>query len=184
MAKAGFVEHSAKCTWLGFELDLKIGFISVPQDKIMALQALLRQASGQEVLTARHLASITGKIISMSLALGMIARLQTRSLYALINNRVSWCQNLRLSSEATAELQFWKEKLENFNGQNIWHSPSAVRLVYSDVSDTDYGGCTVEHICHIAHGQWLPHESTRSSTWRELKAVHRVLESLADKLRN
>ena len=48
LAKAGFVEHSAKCTWeptqklcwLGFELDLKIGFISVPQDKIMALQAL------------------------------------------------------------------------------------------------------------------------------------------------
>ena len=120
----------------------------------------------------------------MSLALGTIARLQTRSLYALINNRVSWCQNLRLSSEATAELQFWKEKLENFNGQNIWHSPSAVRLVYSDASDTGYGGYTVEHGCHIAHGQWLPHESTRSSTWRELKAVHRVMESLADKLQN
>ena len=73
LAKAGFVEYSAKCTWeptqklswLGFEL----GFISVPQDKIMVLQALLRQASGQEVLTARHLASITGKIISMSLVL-------------------------------------------------------------------------------------------------------------------
>ena len=97
---------------------------------------------------------------------------------------MSWCQNLRLSSEAAAELQFWKEKLENFNGKNIWHSSSAVRLVYSDASDTGYGGYTVEHGCHITHGQWLPHESTCSSTWRELKAVHRVLESLADKLQN
>ena len=46
------------------------------------------------------------------------------------------------------------------------------------------GTYVVEHGCHIAQGQWLPHESTCSSTWRELKAVHRVLESLADKLRN
>ena len=114
LAKAGFVEHLAKCMWkptqnlcwLGFELDLKVGFNSVPRSKIMALQTLLEQASEQEVLTARHLASITGKIISMSLALGTIARVQTRSLYALINTRESWCQKLRLSPEAKAELQF------------------------------------------------------------------------------
>ena len=93
LAKAGFVQHSAKCTWeptqkfcwLGFELDLKVGFISVPKNKITALQTLLEHASGQEVLSARQIASITGKIISMSLALGTIARLQTRSLYSLIN---------------------------------------------------------------------------------------------------
>ena len=85
-----------------------------------------------------YVASITGKIISMSLALGTIAMLQTRSLYALINSRNSWCQKLKLSPEATNELQFWKEKLKHFNGQNIWHSPSAVRLVYSDASST---GC-------------------------------------------
>ena len=192
LAKAGLVEHSEKCTWeptqklcwLGFELDLEVGFILVPQYKITALQMLLERSSGQESLTARQLASITGKIISMSLALGTIARLQTRSLYALINSRSSWCQKLKLSPEATNELQFWKEKLKHFNGQNIWHSPSAVRLVYSDASDTGYGGYTVEHGCHIAQGQWLPQESSQSSTWRELKAVLRVLESLADKLHN
>lgn len=79
--------------WLGFELDLEVRFVSVPQYKITALQILLEQTSGQEVSPARHLASITGKIISMSLALGTIARPQTRSLYALINTRNSWCQN-------------------------------------------------------------------------------------------
>ena len=61
----------------------------------MALQTLLEQASEQEVLTARNLASITGKIIFMSLVVGTIARLQTRNLYALINTRESWCQKLR-----------------------------------------------------------------------------------------
>ena len=162
---------STKLCWLGFELDLEVGFISVPQCKITALHILLEWSSGQESLPTRQLASITGKITSMSLALGTIAGLQTRSLYALINSRDSWCQKLKLSPEAT-------------NGQNIWHSPSAVRLVYSDASDTGYGGYTAEHGCHIAQGQWVPQESSHSSTWRELKAVLRVLESLADRLRN
>ena len=89
----------------------------MPQRKIMALQTLLEQASEQEVLTARHLASVTGKIIFMSLALDTIARLQTRSLYALINTRESWCQKL-LSPEAKVELQLSKGKLNNFNSQN------------------------------------------------------------------
>ena len=65
-----------------------------------------------------------------------------------------------------------------------WHSPSAIRVVYSDASSSGYGGYLVEHGCHIAHGQWLPNEKTLSSTWRELKAVHKVLESLTGKLAN
>ena len=112
-------EPTQNLCWLGYELDLKVGFISVPQRKIMALQTLLEQASEQEVLTVRHLASITDKIIFMSLALDTIARLQIRSLYALINTRESWCQKLRLSPEAKVELQFSKGKLNNFNSQNI-----------------------------------------------------------------
>ena len=43
----------------------------------------------------------------------------------------------------------------SFTGQNIWHSPSAVRPVYQPHQ------FTVEHGCHIAQGQWLPHENFR-----------------------
>ena len=65
LAKAGLVEHSEKCTWeptqklcwLGFELDLEVGIISVPQYKIMALQILLEGSSGQESLPASQLRS-------------------------------------------------------------------------------------------------------------------------------
>lgn len=57
-------------------------------------------------------------------------------------------------------------------------------MVYTDASHTGYGGYTVEHGCHIAHGIWLPEERMESSTWRELRAVRQVLESLVDKLRN
>ena len=90
----------------------------------------------------------------------------------------------RTTAEAFTELQFWVEQINSFNGQSIWHSPSAVRVVYSDASSSGYGGYLVEHGCHNAHGQWLPQERIQSSTWRELNAVHKVLASLTDKLAN
>ena len=73
------------------------------------------------------------------------------------------------------ELEFWVNCLHSYNSQPIWHSPSAVRVVYSDASDTGYGGYTVEHGVHVAQGSWLP---------EELVAVSRVLISIASKLRN
>ena len=38
--------------------------------------------------------------------------------------------------------------------------------------------------CHVANGLWLAEEAKLSSTWRELRAVRMVLESLAVKLKN
>ena len=82
------------------------------------------------------------------------------------------------------ELEFWVNCLHSYNSQPIWYSPSAVGVVYSDTSDTGYGGYTVEHGVHVAQGSWLPKEAIQSSTWRELVAVSRVLISIAPKLCN
>ena len=120
----------------------------------------------------------------MALGLGPVSRLMTRSLYALLNSRHYWCEPLTIPHEARQELLFWLDNLNTLNGQGIWHSPSALRVVYSDASDTGYGGYTVEHGHHMAQGLWTQDEATRSSTWRELRAVRMVLESLMEKLRN
>ena len=74
--------------------------------------------------------------------------------------------------------------MAQYNAQPIWLSPSAVRIVYSDASDTSYGGYTVEHGLDVAQGCWLLDKAAQSSTWRELVAVLRVLDSIAHKLRN
>ena len=192
LARAGLIEHTGKCVWmptqrlcwLGFDIDLEKSMLEVPLEKIAVLCSQLKEALHAKALSARSLASITGKLISMSIALGPVTRLMTRSLYTLINTRNSWCHILTISPEAFTELQFWVEQINNFNGQSIWHSPSAVRVVYSDASSSGYGGYLVEHGCYIAHGQWLPQERIQSSTWRELNAVHKVLASLTDKLEN
>ena len=108
----------------------------------------------------------------------------TRSLYAVLESRVAWCGLLSLSDEARKELEFWSTNILEYKAQPIWHSPSAVRVVYSDASSTGYGGYIVEHGHYTAYGQWTAVEASQSSTWRELTAVWRVLQSLASKLSN
>ena len=168
--------------WLGFQIDLSAGEFKVPQCKLNRLKQQLCEIEEGQLVPARFLASLIGKIMSMSL--GPVTRLMTRNLYGVLNSRAAWCQKLALSTEALSEVKFWIGEITDFNGQHIWPRPSAVRLVYSDASSTGYGGYLVEHGNKIANGQWSESESKQSSTWRELKAVRRVLESFQLKLEN
>ena len=92
LSKAGFVVNEAKSTWaptqklqwLGFTIDLEHGQVSVPEKKLTNLRRLLEDACMQDYAGARHIASLIGKIISMGLAFGPIARFMTRGLYAML----------------------------------------------------------------------------------------------------
>ena len=109
-------------------VDLELGQIEVPQAKLTALQHMLDHACRVAQIPARRLASIIGKIISMGLAIGPVSRFMTRSVYAALEARQSWCDLLRLSPEARTELEFWVASLADYNSQPIWHSPSAMRV--------------------------------------------------------
>lgn len=192
LTKAGFVAHPTKSRWeptqrlqwLGFVIDLALGQIEVPNEKLVALQRRLDRACQAAQIPARSLASIVGRIISMGLAVSPVSRFKTRSMYATLEARQAWCEVLALSPDAQAELRFWSASLADYNSQPIWHSPSAVRVVYSDASDTGYGGYVVEHGPCVAFDQWTAEEAAQSSTWRELSAVWQVLQSVASKLAN
>ena len=102
---AGFAINAEKLVWdpkkdiewLGFKIDLAKGEFSVPDHKLVKLRSQLQEALGLQLMPARKLASLIEKIISISLALGPVTRLMTRSLYATLNNRVAWCQKLLLT---------------------------------------------------------------------------------------
>ena len=83
------------------------GSISVPQAKVRDLQVRGRQMTNLGWVSAKQLASVIGKILVIGLALSLVARLMTRSLYELLNTRSAWCNTLRITPEATNELQFW-----------------------------------------------------------------------------
>ena len=192
LSKAGFIAHPNKSkwepverlSWLGFVIDMAVGQIEVPEEKLSALKELTRKVLDMPEVPARLLACLVGKIISLGLAIGAVSRFMTRSLYSALESRVAWCDKIVLSSDARAELEFWDKCIADYKAQPIWHSPSAVRFVYSDASDTGYGGYVVEHGPCTATGQWSAEEAKQSSTWRELTAVLNVLRSVMIKLRN
>ncbi len=165
-------------------IDLARGQIEVPQEKVTNLQQVLKQTKSAVYVRAKKLASVVGRIISMGLAIGPVSRFMTRSLYAVLDARNTWCDHLLLSPEAQDGLTFWDNCLADYDSQPMWHSPSAMRVVYTDASDTGYGGYAVEHGPCVAYGQWAAEEAIQSSTWRELTAVLRVLAAMAPKLSN
>ena len=64
-------------------MDLELGQISVLKDKMLVLKAQLQIAAKSTQIKARFLASITGKIISMSIAMGPVTYLMIRSATSL-----------------------------------------------------------------------------------------------------
>ena len=61
--------------------------------------------------------------------------------------------------------------LEVYNVLPIWHSLSAVRVVYLDASDTGYVSYIVEHGPCVMPGYWIAEEAAHCSIWHELSAV-------------
>ena len=92
---AGFVAHLSKLVWkptqcliwLSFVINLAEGQIQVPDSKIESLLGMLPKAKQSASVRARYLASLLGKIISMSLAFGPVTRFMTRSLYSVLGSR-------------------------------------------------------------------------------------------------
>ena len=177
------LEPVRKGRWLGFILDLGSGSYFVPDEKAAKLKACLSALELGSRVHIRTLSSIVGQIISMSLAIGPVARLRTRALYSVINARITWSDRLVLSEDAKSELKLWKECLPAYNGQAIWFESGATRVAYSDAKSSGYGGYVVEIGDSISHGHWSLDEKDMSSTWRELRAVYGVLLAFANKLR-
>ena len=77
---------------------------------------------------------------------------------------------LALKEDIKQEIQFWITSIHKYIDQPTWRSPLAVRVVYSDVSDTGFRGYIIEHggQVHVAHSLWSEQESKESSTWREI----------------
>jgi hypothetical protein len=85
-------------------------------------------------------------IVSMALALGGVARMRTRDLYAAIGNRKTreeWKQKMRLTPEAVRELEFWIKYFDRFHGQPIIDNRGEIAVdltAFSDAGADGFGG--------------------------------------------
>ena len=119
----------------------------------------------------------------MGNATGPVARMWTRSWYALVNKVPSWDSLITLSGKASTEMEFWSLCFEKFNGNHIWPTSPIVNVVsYSDSSDFAWGRYVVQIADHVTKGSFTEVQAAQSSTRRELKCTFYVLSSYLTQL--
>lgn len=193
LSDAGFlinVEKSIFCPtqqleWLGILWNSNAFSISIPDRRVNdLLQSINHLINIFPAFSARLLAQVTGKIISLSPVFGNLTRLMTRYCYMCIEQRFTWDKSLLIKypDEVKRELEFWKNNVEKMNSKFLSpYSPSQT-LVYSDASDVACGAYTVEIGSKVFHKMWNPVEKSCSSTWREMRAIELSLQSFSSSL--
>ncbi len=182
-SKSDFVPKQSG-EWLGLVIDTISMQFSLPEKKIHKIQAAIGECLSvrSQVISVRDIARIAGFIISAFAAIGPLTRLFTRHMYKTIESRDSWSSKVNLSAGTIAELEFWARNLIAVNGHPIKPVISATSAVYSDASDSGFGGFSVQFSNSICASLWSDSERSESSTNRELRAILYVLQSLGRKL--
>ncbi len=148
------------------------------------MQCVEELLSVNGTLPVRKVASVVGQIISMSIVLGSVAQLMTRSLSMQTVDIVSWNDSVLLSKLSIQQLQFWFSNISNYTQRSLIEPNTVSRIVYSDASNVGYGWYCVQFGDAQSHGQWSPDEAKASSTYREIKAVYLVMQSIVSKLKS
>ena len=107
--------------WLGIVWDAKHFSIKIPDRRINdTLRYLAEIISVFPKISARDLARVVGKIISMSPVLGNVCNIMTRFCSMKIANRDSWDEILKITDSENdtiyRELLFWSK---NINSKNM-----------------------------------------------------------------
>ena len=84
---------------------------------------------------------LTGSIISTLLAVGRMARLYTRELYAAQASVSQQHFHVRINTKAKEEIKFWFELNFDTHTQPIWRETSMATIyLNSDASNDSWGG--------------------------------------------
>ncbi|VDI75399.1 Hypothetical predicted protein [Mytilus galloprovincialis] len=166
--------------WLGIVWNSKEYKLSITQrrvdDLISSLNVILAKFP---YVTARSLAQVVGRIISMTPVIGNVARIMSKFCYMEIESRIGW--DIPITGykpvEVLSELKFWLENVTMINYRKLGHYSKSSVVIYSDASNIAAGAYTVELENKIFHKMWTCSETVQSSTWRELKAIELALFS-------
>ena len=173
-------QPTQKIEWLGHIFDTTTGYIHITNKRMTKLLNYVHSCiyditCGQFYIQVRKLASIVGMIQSMRGAVGSLVLLRTKYAHMLIDTRISWESLVKVNVNVLDELVFWHSNLANLNGQLFTYTYSCTKIVYSDASDFGFGGYVEQMPGQEYSGYWSAVEAAKSSTWRELEAVRRLL---------
>ena len=182
---SGFVPNEDKSIWdpvrdlifLGIGVNTVSNTLYVPSHKIDAIMQLAYKAIMARKCTARRLASLAGKIISIRLVAGNVTLMMTKYIHLAVCTRSTWDSYFTLSDNVLEELQFWLREVSNYKIRSLKEHKQFTKIVFSDASATGCGGYTVNVHNSVVHRSWSSDDMLKSSAWRELMGVDTVLKS-------
>lgn len=193
LSKAGFVLNHEKCIWvpclnvewLGFIWNMEKGSIELSPKKLSKLINLIESVLYfRKRCTARLMARIVGKIISMSFSLGNICYIMTRTMQVSIAQREFWDSQITVHTSNLVELSFWLANLGKLPFRAITPvSRKPERIVFVDASNRAGAGVLLCSQNKVSHCMFSESEIASSSTFRELRALEHALLSFAPELK-
>jgi hypothetical protein len=178
--------------YLGFLLDSVKMQIFTPNEKRKrfrsAAQRMLKKLQKSEAVRLRTFSSLVGKLQSLTPAVPF-CRLHLQALVHTVREKLKgnqrklglWDTHVLPPPEVKGELEWWIEWLRGWNGNSIIVPATKVDL-FSDASDTGYGGCISKRMARgaptLVQGYWTQSEQLTSINERELIAAERVVKAL------
>ena len=150
-----------KIDFLGFQVDSSTMALSLPESKITHIQQETRRLLRLEIVSARQLARLIGKL-SAAIQAVQPAPLHYRSLQRLKHRALAqggYDRQIQLTIEAKADLQWWLDNLHRWNRREVRPSSPSIEIE-TDASQRGWraycngvhtGGCwdTTEATLHI-----------------------------------
>lgn len=96
------------------------GFISVTERRISKLKSSINFIHKEcKMVRVRDLAYVEGQVTSLTLSVRSVARIMTRSTYA-VNQKLSWNSEVELTNKACDKLAFLSENVNSLNFHFPW----------------------------------------------------------------
>ena len=178
LREAGLITSEDKCMWqpcqelicLGLVWNSVRGTIAITQRRIDNITHTIQSIDSQEFsVSARELASFTGKIISTSSVTKNVSQIMTRHCSMTVAAASDWDSKSKLDQYSIHEVQFWQNNINKLNSREVHAiSYSSHFVVYSDASQFGCGAHMALNGEQICHKQWTEAESQQSSTCREV----------------
>ena len=190
LLSAGLVPNTDKSVWnptqkiplLGLTWNTELCSLMVTDRRIQDLLHTIGDIQTRlPSVSARKLASVTGKIISLGPVVGTISQLKTRFLHLEIEKRVHWDHQYMLKgdSKVIKELVFWRSNIVTLNKRLLFEYSIPQVVVYTNASHVGCGAWTSGLPGEmVSQRNWNENEQKKSSTWRETKAVYISLQAL------
>eukprot|EP01029_Cantina_marsupialis_P013423 TRINITY_DN296_c1_g1_i9.p1 TRINITY_DN296_c1_g1~~TRINITY_DN296_c1_g1_i9.p1 ORF type:complete len:395 (+),score=43.12 TRINITY_DN296_c1_g1_i9:968-2152(+) len=174
-------------TFLGIGIDTESGLFYIENKKLVSLEKNLRALIQRDSISARDLASVAGKLQSLSLALGSNVRIFSRGLFGAISACPDWNSVVSLSDHKAAllDIGFWLKNLRSIRKEEL-HSSGMIKptaTIQTDASDSGFGGfVSVDGETLEVAGRLPDSVVSGSSSERELYGIFEALKRFRSKL--